>query len=329
MIKVCSLFSGCGGLDYGFHYNDGYEIVFANDFNKDACLTYRANFNNPDYLHEGDIKSLFQKIPQHDLLIGGFPCQSWSMAGLRKGFSDDRGLEVYSFTRTLQDNKPQFFIAENVQGILNHDEGRSLQSILEVFRELGYSVEYKLFDMSDHNIPQRRKRVIFFGSRNGGSILNTIPLIPKTEDLLLKNVLKSINLPFGANNHNLHTATKAKQHWFKVLKEGENVAHLSEGVIREREILLNLPHTPKPKTLTGYRRLNGEVIAPTMMFGNTCLPIHPTEDRSISVREAATIQSFPDNFIFLGGVAAQYKQIGNAVPPKFSQILANQILKLH
>jgi DNA (cytosine-5)-methyltransferase 1 len=95
-----------------------------------------------------------------------------------------------------------------------------------------------------------------------------------------------------------------------------------------REVALGLPHRKKPNTLTGYRRLDGNRIAPTMMFGNSCLPIHPTQERSLSVREAATIQSFPYDFVFLGGSAAQYKQVGNAVPPKFSSLLAEELSKV-
>jgi DNA (cytosine-5)-methyltransferase 1 len=132
-------------------------------------------------------------------------------------------------------------------------------------------------------------------------------------------------MPFGVNNHNLHVSTEVKQHWFKILKEGENLANLSEDVIRERQTELGLEHVSKPKTLTGYRRLDSHKVAPTMMFGNTCLPIHPTEARNLSVREAATIQGFPLDFIFLGGISAQYKQVGNAVPPSFAVLLAEHI----
>lgn len=327
MLKVCSLFSGAGGLDWGFHKHLDFEMVFANDFMKEACQTYRHNFNNPSFLHEGDIKQLFDKVPEHDVLIGGFPCQSFSLAGLRKGFEDARGLEIYSVSRILSDRSPEFFILENVQGILNHDEGKTLHIILQLFRDLNYCVEYRLFDMSEFGIPQRRKRVIFFGSKKGDKFLEGIEKKPKTEDLILKNVLKTVSYKFGEFNHNKHTATAAKQHWVKILLEGENLSDLTPEEIAIRENTLGLEHKKKPKSITGYRRLNGNTIAPTMMFGNTCLPIHPTEDRSISVREAATVQTFPQDFLFLGGVAAQYKQVGNAVPPKFSLLLADEFSK--
>ena len=111
-----------------------------------------------------------------------------------------------------------------------------------------------------------------------------------------------------------------------VLKEGENLQHISTEEIERREDSLGIPHRVKPKTLQGYLRLRNDRIAPTMAFGNTCLPIHPTENRSISVHEAACIQGFPRDFVFCGGISAQYKQVGNAVPPPFSCILAEQIL---
>jgi DNA (cytosine-5)-methyltransferase 1 len=332
-LKVVSLFSGVGGLDWGFYNNPQFfELVFANDFNHEACNTYRANFKEHNHLHEGDIKLLFDKIPKHDLLIGGFPCQPFSLAGLRKGFEDQRGLEIYSVAWVLKEHQPSFFILENVKGILSHNKGETLQTILSLLNDLGYNTEYKLFKMHNYGIPQRRERVLFFGVRKDLTI-EPKSLIPTDKALTapsLNRILKYVetNCQFGEKNHNLHISTKVKQHWFNVLKEGENLNHLTTEEILQRETSLNLEHRIKPRTMMGYRRLNGEEIAPTMMFGNTCLPIHPTENRNLSVRECATIQSFPISFVFKGGITSQYKQVGNAVPPLFSKILAETIINV-
>ena len=330
MIRTASLFSGVGGLDYGFHHQpDFFEIVFANDFTKEACQTYRKNFNGAPYLKEGDIKSFLSDVPDHDLLLGGFPCQSWSLAGLRNGFNDKRGLEVYSIGTILKNKRPKFFILENVKGILSHDNGESIKIIVTHFSELGYNVHYDLFALKDYGINQRRERVLFFGVRNDISLDPKLFMPSKTTlGLSLKDAIAPYKKwDFGKDNHNLHVSTTKKQHWFKILKEGENLCKISAEEIYRREKQLGLDHVIKPKTLTGYRRLNGDEISPTMMFGNTCLPIHFSEDRNLSVRECASIQSFPDNFIFCGGISAQYKQVGNAVPPMFSVLLANRLIE--
>lgn len=328
MIKVASLFSGAGGLDWGFHINPNYKIVFANDFNSEACKTYLHNFKDAkEYHHEGDISSLIDNIPPHDILLGGFPCQPFSLAGKRLGFEDPRGLELYNCEKALLKYQPKMFVFENVKGILSHDDGKTLELVLKVLNQCGYKIHHQLIKMVDYGVSQLRERVLFLGVRNDIDV-NPSALVPLTtkKGKILSEVLNDLkDLPFGQMNHNFHVSTKVKQHWFKVLKEGENLNKLSEVTIRNRETELNLEHKIIPKTLIGYRRLDGSKVSPTMMFGNTCLPIHPTENRNLSVRECALIQGFPHSFEFMGGVSSQYKQVGNAVPPIFSILLAEHI----
>lgn len=321
MLKIASFFAGVGGLDYGAHLlKEHFEFVFINDFNKNACETYRLNHPDiVDVFKEGDIKQFLDNLPDHDILLGGFPCQSWSLAGLRKGFDDIRGLEVFSLTKALSLKQPSYFIFENVKGILSHDEGKSIKTIVESLDGLGYNVHYETIVMSDYGVPQKRERVVFFG------VKKTIDLDPKllvppptAKGVILNDVLASITDELDTNNHNNHVSTHVKQHWFKVLKEGENLALLSEEEIYKREEELGLEHKKKPNTQQGYRRMDGSQIATTMAFGNMCLPVHPREDRNLSVRECATIQSFPKDFVFTGGLGPQYKQVANAVPPLFS-----------
>jgi len=326
VLKVASLFAGVGGLDYGFENN--FDMVFANEFDKNACQTYRTNFNSPPYLQEGDIVQFLDKIPDHDVLIGGVPCTPFSLAGLRKGFEDRKAGNLFFITvDILQTKQPSFFFLENVKGILSHDKGNTLRIILEKLRAVGYRVHHQLFNLSDFGIPQRRERVIFFGVRNDVTIdPKTLVPSPTHKGLILNDVLDLVTGPFGVNNHNLHISTSVKQHWMRVLEEGENLKNIPIEEIRRREIERGLVTVEKiPKSQNGYRRLDGTRIAPTMAFGNSCLPIHPKENRNLSVREAALIQGFPMDFVFKGGISAQYKQVGNAVPPIFSQILANRL----
>lgn len=324
MIKVASLFSGVGGLDFGFAHNPNFELVFANDFNSDACATYRANFPH-EHLHEGDIREYFDKIPPHDILLGGFPCMAFSLAGKRLGFDDPRGLEFLNIVRVLETRQPRMFIAENVKGILSHDKGSTLARVLSEFTNCGYQATFHLVKCEEHGIPQRRHRVLFIGYRNGTPI---IPFtLPNSIGPTLRETIGHLPPPTVAEdpNHNLH-APPHKQHWVSVLRPGENLSKISEAEIRSRETALGLENRKIPKTFQGYTRLEYDRIAPTMMFGNTCLPIHPDQPRSISVREAALVQTFPTDFRFCGGIAAQYKQVGNAVPPKLSSLLSDWVV---
>ena len=330
-LKICSFFAGVGGLDFGAHsLSDNYEFVFINDFNPAAVETYKHNHpKNKDVVVCGDIKEFLEIIPDHDILLGGFPCQSWSLAGLRRGFEDIRGLEVFSLSKTLYSKKPKYFIFENVKGILSHNNGESILTIVNSFRELGYKVHYELIKMINYGVPQKRERVLFFGVREDLNLDPKLMVPNKTSPGdLLTPTLNKITYPLGECNHNLHVSTKVKQHWFKILKEGENLYKLDPNLVKDRETALGLEHVDIPKTQTGYRRIFGNQVAPTMMFGNNCIPIHPTEDRNLSVRECATIQSFPLDFIFKGTLTDQYKQVGNAVPPKFSEILFKHLLEV-
>lgn len=350
-MKVASLFSGVGGLDYGFHHNPFFEIVFANDFEPNACKTYLKNFEGAEkYLKEGDIEKLVNDIPQHDVIIGGFPCQAFTLAGSRKGFEDDavslktkeplkRGLQYQNCIKDLQLKQPKFFFFENVKGILSHafkDSNdqviKTIDVIMDDFKAAGYNVFYKLAKMADYGVPQKRERVIFIGTRSDLDI-NPELLFPEPPKVIDRDLKLKANLIFGDpresqyTNHNYHTGNSkgTKMGWIKVLLEGENLVDLTQDEIDTRCDSAGIERRVKPNSVMGYRRLHGDQIAPTMMFGNTCLPIHPYEDRSISVREAAYIQGFPKDFVFMGGVASQYKQVGNAVPPIFSKFLANHL----
>lgn len=331
MIKVASLYTGVGGLDFGFAFNDAFEHVFANEWNKDAAATFKHNYrksfdHEPAFLHVGDIATFIETILEHDLLLGGFPCPAWSIAGMRGGFDDVRGREFFNCLKVVTNCKPKMFVFENVKGLLSHNNGASIAFMVEKLIEQGYQVTHKLHKFSDYGIPQKRERVFMVGFRNDIKPFDiTFPNKPAPTIVEVLNYVKA-NCILGEGNHNNHLGRNGiKGHWMKVLLPGENLYNLSIDVIEARERKLGLPHRPKPQSAQGYVRMAENKVANTMMFGNTCLPIHPTEPRSISVREAAQFQSFPLFFEFLGGIAAQYKQVGNAVPYKIGQMLANLI----
>jgi len=169
---VVSLFSGCGGLDLGFKQS-GFDIIWANDFDKDSVETYKNNIDNRITL--GDITTIpSSDIPNDfDILLGGFPCQGFSIANKRRNVEDERNFLYKEMLRIIKDKRPKFFLAENVKGILSLDGGEVIKMIMKDFRSLGYEVEYKLLNAANYGVPQNRQRVIIIGNRLG--VKNVFP----------------------------------------------------------------------------------------------------------------------------------------------------------
>ena len=169
---VVSLFAGCGGMDLGFK-QAGFKILWANEINKDAVNTYRKNVGKHIVL--GDIAKIpSDEIPNEpDVLLGGFPCQGFSIANTKRDVSDPRNYLYLEMVRIIHDRKPKFFVAENVKGILSIDGGRFIDRLISDFRSIGYNVEYRLLNCSDYGVPQKRERVIIMGNRIGAD--NTFP----------------------------------------------------------------------------------------------------------------------------------------------------------
>lgn len=339
-IKVASLFSGCGGLDYGWH-TDQSEVVFANDFNKHACNSYRKNYERLlgqecDHLLEGDINKLWEKIPEGiDVLLAGAPCQSWSSMGARRGFDDKRGNLFLKTIDIVKTKKPNFFVFENVKGLLSHDRGKSLDKILELIDSAGYDLVYRVVNFSEYGVHQSRHRVIMWGKRRDIEIdLNC--LIPKKRGFTpfkVEEVLKIINRKNLQLMNSEYIESKGFK-WASLLLPGENLSNLDDGLIKERyrnkykKIITTDLFDKKPKGIRPVYRLDPNRVAPTMVFNDgTNIPWHPWFDRVITVREAATIQGFPLDFEFVGKFQDQYRQVANAVPPIFSSKLANQFIK--
>ena len=173
-LKVVSLFSGCGGLDLGF-INAGYEVIWANDFLPSAVETYKENIG--DHIVLGDITQIPSKdIPDgFDILLGGFPCQGFSIANSKRSMEDERNFLYKEMLRIIKDKKPKYFLAENVKGLLSMQKGAVIEMIISDFKKLGYEVNYKLLRASDYGVPQHRERVIIIGNRIG--LKNPFPKI--------------------------------------------------------------------------------------------------------------------------------------------------------
>jgi DNA (cytosine-5)-methyltransferase 1 len=178
--KIVSLFSGCGGLDLGF-IQAGFKVIWANDFFREAVETYKRNIG--DHIIYGDITQIpSDQIPDDfDILLGGFPCQGFSIANVKRSMEDERNFLYKELLRIIKDKKPKFFVAENVKGLLSMQKGKVFEMILNDFKSLGYNVDYRLLKASDYGVPQNRERVVIIGNRIGTE--NLFPLKTHKSDL--------------------------------------------------------------------------------------------------------------------------------------------------
>ena len=298
-IRVASLFAGCGGLDYGFLQNSRYEHVFVNDFDKDACNSYEKNFKIKPIC--GDIKQI-ETIPDCDIIIGGFPCQGFSMANPYRNENDKRNELYLEVLRLIKLKTPKYFLLENVKGLLNmggyettedkkNQTGKVMKIILNDLKECGYNVSFKLFDIKNYDVPQKRQRVIIIGVRSDIQFAPEWPVAPN-KIITLKEAIGDLPLEYDIKKQHIGTKHKC----------------VVTGYLGNRELSWD---EPSP-TITG--RGGGS--------GGPVIHNHPSLIRRLTVRECARIQTFPDSFEFAGSISSMYKQIGNAVPCKFGEFLS-------
>lgn len=301
-MDVISLFSGAGGLDLGL-IQAGHHIVWANDIDANAVATYRANVD--PHIIQADIKDInIEEIPDGDVVVGGFPCQGFSVANMKRAIDDERNFLYQFFYRTIQLKQPSFFIAENVKGILSLGKGAVIQNIINDFNEAGYMVEYHLVNMADYGVPQHRERVIIIGQRNdlGDNMLFHFPPPTHTKEqwVSIKDALQNLPEPGDTTNDPNNY--------------GSNYKIIVKNFTAHRE---TNPDLPSPTILA---RGNGK--------GGVCAIPHYNGNRRLTIRESAVIQTFPLGFIFVGNMGSCYRQIGNAVPVHFGEILGNELTRI-
>ena len=321
-MKVVSLFSGCGGLDLGL-VKSGHQIVYASDIDFDSCQTYTQNFDHE--CHCEDVKDLdTSKLPKYDLLVGGFPCQGFSIANLYRNEKDSRNELYLQIVRILKETNPKFFLAENVPGILSLGKGKVVEMIEKEFSEVGtdngkkgYEVRRYLLNAVDYGVPQNRKRVIFLG-------------ISKEINEYKRNLMFSFFPPIKTYTSKLDDSLNI----YKTLKEA--IFDLPEPNTNEGKLIPNHTGTSHVVKINGYlgnRQLFWDKPSPTIVgrgggTGGPVIAIHPNLERRFTVRETARIQTFPDNFIFYGSVSSQYRQIGNAVAVEFAKKIGESMSKI-
>lgn len=333
-MKVISLFSGCGGLDLGFT-NAGFKIVYANDFDKATWETFEKNHHvTIDRRSICDVQS--DDIPNAIGIIGGPPCQSWSLAGAMRGALDVRGQLFYEYIRVINDKKPKFFLAENVPGLVSSAHILEFNKILSKFKEMGYDVSWKILDARDYGVPQERKRVIIVGYHDDLGMhfefpspthqeRGTVTLDGKKlpEWVTLKEAIGDLPdaKPAMEKNHANRSLPVANHEY---MTGGFSTIYMSRNRLRDWDeqsytIQAGGRHAPLYPSSAKMRKVEEdwwEFVGKDPKY------------RRLSVREAARIQTFPDTFVFYyDRIEDGYKMVGNAVPVKLAEAVAKKIKK--
>lgn len=305
-MKIISLFSGAGGLDLGL-IQAGNKVIWANDIDKDAVATYKENIGN--HIICDDIRNIdVSTLPDADVVVGGFPCQGFSQANRLRTLDDDRNQLYRFFYNTIKIKQPKFFIAENVKGILSLGKGEAIKQIVSDFEAAGYITSVNLVNMANYGVPQTRQRVLILGQRI---------------DLGEKFLFKFPELTHSKNG-------KLPQ-WVSIR---EAIDHFPDPD-KENSILNHTYSAYKVeyRNFTGHRKTDPDKPSPTILArgngkGGVCAIPHYNGKRRLTIRESASVQTFPENFHFVGTMNSCYRQIGNAVPVLFAKKLGDELMRL-
>lgn len=329
--KLLELFAGAGGLAIGME-KAGFDSVLLNEIDKHACNTLRLN--RPDWnVVEGDISNIdFSEYKDRiDILSGGFPCQAFSYAGKKLGFEDTRGTLFFEFARAVKETNPKVIIAENVRGLLNHDNGNTIEAISSVIDEIGYElVDPRVLKAVFYQVPQKRERLFLVGIRK--DLAKTAEFSwpsPYTRIMTMRDALKAGDLyDTDVPESEGQAYPNRKKEILSLVPQGGYWRDLPDEI--QREYMMKSYFLGGGKTGMA-RRLSWDEPSLTL----TCAPAqkqtercHPEETRPLTVREYARIQTFPDSWEFSGPLSAKYKQIGNAVPVNLAYAVGRSLVAL-
>ena len=311
-IKVISLFSGSGGLDLGLLATGKFEIIFANDFNKQACETYAHNIG--DHVVCEDIAKI-GGLEKSDIIIGGPPCQGFSTANPARSFDDPRNQLFNEYARLLKDIKPKMFLMENVSGMVTMQKGKVFELIKKELSSCGYKVHSKLLNAKDYGVPQSRRRIIIIGVRNDIDKTFTFPT-PTHEEGNYESVGNALfDTPVNPKNpnHLIGKLTDLNLERIKHIPEGGSMKNCPPNLQNNSDLNRSM------------RRLSRNKVSHTIVHNNCDHYYHPTENRRITIREMARIQGYADDYIFLGSKSEQSRQVGNSVPVGLGKALGKSI----
>ncbi len=325
------LFAGAGGLALGLE-RAGFQAVLLNEWDKHACATLRHNRPNWNVL-EGDVCDI-DFTPYRgkiDLLSGGFPCQAFSYAGKGEGFNDIRGTMFFQFARAIEEVQPKVILGENVRGLLSHDSGRTIATIKQTLRDLGYVlVEPRILNAVHFRVPQKRERVMIVGIRadlaDKAQFMWPEPHIRQMTmtDALKAGELYDCDVPVSIGQ----SYTEYKKSVLDLVPQGGCWRDLPDDVAREYmkgSYFLGGGKTGMARRLGWHEPSLTLTCAPAQNQTERC---HPDETRPLTVREYARIQTFPDDWVFQGSMNQQYKQIGNAVPVNLAFAVGQSLIQV-
>lgn len=344
--KIIDLFCGCGGFSKGFE-DAGFEVALAIDNWNDAIETFNINHKRPVgvtkniYDFTNDEIKMFANDNNVVGIIGGPPCQGFSMVGKREE-SDERNTLYLQYVRFVEQIKPEFFILENVKGLLTLKKGYFKKEIIERFSTLGYNVTCKVLRACDYGVPQKRERVFFVGLRKD-KFKDKVFNYPLPQEHIVSTKEALSDLPSLDNNDNPTEYKTQPQNNFQKLMRSNSIIIKNNEVTNHSEqtkkIISMIPDGGNIKSLpeeyykvrnysSAFKRMNSKEPSTTIDCGHRNY-FHYKENRIPTVRESARIQSFSDDFEFLGSKTSQYTQVGNAVPPLLAQAMANAIKNMY
>ena len=324
-LKYVDLFSGSGGFSLGFD-NKGFQNVFSIDIEPSFCETYKHNFPNHNLIIKDICKLSDKDILDHvgskkiDVVIGGPPCQGFSMAGnIGRKFVDDPRNKLYrEFHRVVNVISPNFFVMENVARLYTHSKGLIRNQIISDFNEIGYNVECKVVNTVHYGIPQIRNRVLFIGTK-----FNTEILFPEKIDNKPVTVKDSIDFypPLESGEESEFPNHSAMKHSDQMLKK---MSYVKDGGDRSQ-----IPEKIRPLSGDVRKYIRYSSNEPSVCItGDMRKIFHYNQNRALTVRELAKLQTYPDSFIFKGSKISQQQQVGNSVPPKLAESIAEVIIKM-
>lgn len=345
-LTAIDIFSGAGGMSIGASMA-GIDVVVAVEYDTHAAASFKANHPDTEVIDE-DIRgvTLLDKYKNPFILFGGPPCQGFSTSNTKtRNIKNENNSLFYEYIRQIKELTPEWFVFENVEGITSFDKGTVVSRLEKEFKKLGYETNWDVLTASDYGVPQNRNRFFMIGNRMGISF--TFPEKHNVK-ITVEEAIKDLPKLKNGDSFELLNYKKVKTNSYIQLMRGKSLKASQNYVSRNKEYVVERYKYIKPgqnwqaipkELMTNYKDISNchsgiykrlDPNSPSVVIANyrKNMLIHPYENRGLSVREAARIQSFPDNFIFKGTLSFQQQQIGNAVPPLLAKAIFEQIIKL-